>query len=68
MSKSSESLRKDEKKLCRRHRHRGGQTSQGRWASPLQRATPATMADFAGQEGGKKVRVAINGFGRVGRM
>ena len=45
-----------------------GHTFGRRAGGRLCNATPATMADFAGQEGGKKVRVAINGFGRVGRM
>ena len=26
------------------------------------------MADIPGQEGGKKIRCAVNGFGRVGRI
>ena len=27
-----------------------------------------TMADIPGQEGGQKIRCAVNGFGRVGRI
>ena len=45
-----------------------GKAEPGRLSTTGLLTLTLPMADIPGQEGGKKIRCAVNGFGRVGRI